>query len=101
VINNKGLADLYKRAYLTWGIDAQVMMVIEELAELTQALSKSYRKTFVGAQNELIDEFTDVQIMMEQLEIILSDQLIDFESCVSKKRTEKLSRLRDMLEATP
>ena len=98
MINNQGLYDIYQKAYKKWGIRAEMMMVVEEMAELTQAISKADRKGIYPTQTELVEEFVDVEIMLEQLEVILSDNLHSFNIMKKNMRHDKLKRLRKMLD---
>ena len=55
-----------KRALETWGKTAQMLMVIEEMSELTKEILKNVNRR----QNniaEIIEETADVEIMLEQL----------------------------------
>lgn len=57
---------LYHTAWVHWGGDAQIDMLIEEMAELTQALLKS-RRNGVAFSYAVLEEFSDVEICMEQI----------------------------------
>lgn len=80
-----------KCAIDTFGAASQVDMVIEECAELTDALMK-YRRGRVGV-NEVVTEIADVQIMCAQLEMIFggSSKIVEME------RLRKMDRLRDRI----
>lgn len=67
-----------------YGYDAQSRQCIEEMAELTQAINKFWRKQLkcgqikvnqVSVQSEeyknLVEELADVQIMLEQMSAML------------------------------
>lgn len=60
--------EIYKKVVEEYGKDAQLKMAIEEMAELTQAICKSFR----GKDNvdNIIEEIADVEIMLAQLKII-------------------------------
>lgn len=60
--------EIYQQAIAKYGKEAQLKMVIEEMAELTQAICKSFR----GANNHenIVEEIADVEIMLAQLKII-------------------------------
>lgn len=62
------IKEIYKQAIETYGKDAQLKMAIEEMAELIQAICKSFR----GADNldNIIEEIADVEIMLAQLKLI-------------------------------
>ena len=55
-----------KRALHTWGGQAQMMMVVEEMSELMKEILKNVNR---GKDNlaEIIEETADVEIMLEQL----------------------------------
>ncbi len=55
-----------QRALGTWGEEAQMLMVIEEMSELTKEILKNInrKKNNVDA---IIEETADVEIMLEQL----------------------------------
>ena len=68
----------------TYGYDAQSRQLIEEMAELTQAISKFWRKhmksgkvkfedTACGTpeENHIAEEIADVEICLEQLKYLL------------------------------
>ena len=85
-----------------YGYDAQSRQCIEEMAELTQAINKYWRKCGNGQSTDksekeclsnLIEEIADVQIMLEQTKFLLAvghdvDKIID----------EKLDRQMERIE---
>ena len=60
--------EILKSAIARYGKTAQMVVAMEEMAELTKELSKFLR----GAHNEdaIAEEIADVRIMLEQLEIM-------------------------------
>jgi len=90
-------AELYRKAYRKWGIEAQMDMVIEEAAELTKEICKAHRKGLIHVQAEVTEELVDMEIMVEQLKVILSDHLHSFDGMYMRMREEKLNRLDDRL----
>ncbi len=83
-----------------YGYDAQSRQCIEEMAELTQAINKFWRKQLgcgkvsldgAGFRNEeyqnLVEEIADVQIMLEQMKIFL-----DCDAIVREVMDNKLKR---------
>lgn len=64
-------------AVRTWGDEAQRLMMIEEMSELTKALCKLSRaKTEADADTaieNIREEMADVQIMLDQMKIIFGD----------------------------
>ena len=88
---------------LRYGYDAQSRQCIEELAELTQAINKFWRKNLgcgcetleeAGVDREsecyinLVEEIADVEIMLEQMKV-----LHDCAEAVTAYRESKLRRL--------
>lgn len=73
-----------------FGIDSQIMVAIEEMAELTDALCK--RKRGRNTPKDIITEIADVQIMMKQLSLIFGKE------AVCAERLRKLYRLHDRLQ---
>ena len=87
---------------LRYGYDAQSRQCIEELAELTQAINKFWRKNLgcgcetleeAGVDREsecyinLVEEIADVEIMLEQMK-----EMLHCGDKVAKIREEKLER---------
>ena len=58
----------YKDFLDSWGYDAQAMMAIEEMSELTKELCKRHRKRADYKEEDMIEEIADVLNMVEQLE---------------------------------
>ena len=87
-------SEILERAVRTYGPDAQLKMMIEEMSELTKAICKLWR-TAPGSLDELhakgsiIEEAADVQIMLDQIKIIVGDT----KQVEAKKLTRLLSRL--------
>lgn len=78
------------RAVNTYGKTPQLIMAMEEMAELIQTLSKDIRgKTDI---ENISEEIADVEIMIEQLKIIY-----DCKDKVNDKRCRKISRLEERL----
>lgn len=57
--------ELYKIALDTYGMNAQDLVAVEEMSELSKVILKSKRSEM--NTEELIDEISDVEIMLEQL----------------------------------
>lgn len=89
--------NIYKRIVDTWGTESQLNMVIEEVGELLQAISKFNRaknkdeETQVEAYRHLCEEVADVINMMNQMREMFSSELID------KYIKEKLDRTEEKL----
>ena len=71
----------------SYGNASQKVKAIEEMAELTQAISKS----LLDNKNNVEEEIADVEIMLTQLKIMYS--LNDIENW----RNYKLKRLKEMV----
>lgn len=81
---------IYKQAIDTFGVIPQVDMLIEEMAELTQALLK-WRLAKLGAYENIHEEVADVEIMLAQIKTGLNESLI------AKYKGEKLDRLEKLI----
>lgn len=78
--------DIYTAAVKKCGKEHQLVLCMEEMAELTKELSKNMR----GFKNT---KMADVEIMLEQLRIIYGNR-----SEVDTIKAEKLLRLSERLE---
>ena len=90
--------ELYKEAIMFWGKPLQVIMVMEEGAELTKELSKWLRKK--GDTVKIAEELADVDIMLEQLKVMMEDEDVKFGEYYARARLKKLERLNKLLEAS-
>jgi len=81
--------ETYRDALTVWGLKAQTLMAIEEMAELTKAICKMDRG---GSKEDLIDEIADVTIMLEQLRLFFG---INQEVC--DRMDQKIERLSKRL----
>ena len=86
---------IFTDAIQTFGKNTQIVVAIEEMSELTKALTKKLR----GSQNlnSIIEEIADVEIMLDQLKLM---------SCVftdvKNERDFKVQRLAERIkEAAP
>ena len=75
-----------------FGKEAQCRQVMEECAELIQAVNKNLRS--IGAKENLIEEMADVGIMLDQLRIMF--EIKDTE--INKIRCEKMKQIKRMVE---
>ena len=86
--------DTYNEAVRAYGKQSQLIMAMEEMAELTKELSKNIR----GSHNTdaISEEIADVEIMLEQLKIIYGNRAaVD---CVKCAKLDRLAvRLTDGL----
>jgi len=93
--------ELYERALKKWGIEAQVSMAIEEMAELTVELCHSLRQNKFVAPTKVLEELADVQIMVEQLTLIFSSEIFDGQARKEEfevYRRQKLQKLKMYLD---
>jgi len=69
--------EVLQKAINTYGVTSQENMAIEEMSELTKAILK-HRRAFGAAEkraaNEnVVEEIADVQIMLDQMRMIYGD----------------------------
>ena len=87
---------ILRKAIDTYGTEAQMMQCIEEMAELIQAINKYFRantdEEMAKAYISVIEEISDVQIMLEQMRLLFGDKAVD------EQITAKLGRLEKRLE---
>lgn len=81
------------KAIETYGVDSQLKMVLEEMAELQKEICKNWR----GRDNvdKIADECADVEIMLAQLKIIYG-----IESAVPIHVNQKINRLKLKLRSS-
>ena len=81
-------------AVRAYGEDTQIMTAIEEMAELTQALSKNKRyPDNLSVLENIAEEIADVRIMLDQLELIFNCSDV-----VENYRVKKIHRLADRIK---
>jgi NTP pyrophosphatase (non-canonical NTP hydrolase) len=83
-----------------YGDDQQVDHLIEEMAELTQALMKSRRGWHHYRTHPVVEELADVLICIESLKIILSAGLMKeggIDALISEEVGRKMIRLRERI----
>lgn len=80
----------YKKFIEKWGVDAQIMMCIEEMSELQKALCKYLRYGKENSNAEIkynvIEEIADVANMIGQLEYIFDEKIINEIKCQKIER---------------
>jgi NTP pyrophosphatase (non-canonical NTP hydrolase) len=81
---------IYRKASDTWGTVAQLIVAVEECAELQQAIIKAIRSG-VPSDN-LAEELADVEIMIEQVKSIFPGMPVE------EWKAKKLARLEKKLE---
>lgn len=93
-------ASLFKKALDTWGEDAQVRMLFEEMSELQKELCKAYRTGGLHTRAQrILEEMVDVEIMMEQLKEIIRPSYQNFDIAYDYEKKRKLRYLNEMLIA--
>lgn len=74
--------NILAEAVKAWGVDSQVTMAFEEMAELTQALCKLRRNNYrwgdgTPYREQVKEEIADVELMIEQLKYMFEIGNID------------------------
>lgn len=95
-------AELLKEAVSRWGKESQSFKAIEEMAELTKALSKAYRKPEKDQILNVLEEIADVRIMLDQMQIIYEPLCYEagMAYTIANEEENKLSRLAYILGVT-
>lgn len=100
-MNNEAI----KKIADTYGYDAQSRQLIEEMAELTQAINKYWRKQLsCGAfpypleenskeEKSIIEEIADVEICISQLKYLLCIKDADIDHIIEQKLNRQLERI--------
>lgn len=85
---------IYQQAIKKFGVDKQVDMLIEEMAELTQALLKVRRyPNDIHRLDNVHEEFADVTIVMRQIETLLfKEQLSEMIAHKEIKLEQKINQ---------
>lgn len=84
---------VYDDAITHYGKESQIMMAVEEMAELTKELAKAFRPDGT-TREKLTDEIADVTIMMEQLRLVF-----DMNAEVQDRIDYKVQRLAQRVGA--
>jgi len=63
------MKEVCQQALDKWGLEKQELILIEEMAELTQALIKNRRNDTNAVHANLVEEIADVEIMLMQLKM--------------------------------
>lgn len=92
----------------TYGYDAQSRQCIEEMAELTQAINKFWRKDLkcgqlttlevpIGSPQELsiVEEIADVEICLAQMKYLLAIREEDINNVIKQKLDRQLERIEN------
>jgi len=92
---------IYETATKKWGIHAQLLVAIEELAELQKAICKHINRD--GPIQDLWEETADVEIMCEQIRHIFSNVQSGYhcpKHNIDEVKKQKLERLAKKLGIT-
>jgi hypothetical protein len=84
---------IYTKVIAKYGVKTQLTKVLEELAELSVEISHAIFSK--GDRAKIIEELSDVEIMLEQIKIIFEIN----ETEVVKVKVKKLARLQKLLES--
>ena len=84
--------EILKKAIKHYGVENQMIQTMEELSELSVAISKCLRyKDDIEARNNLVEEVEDALIMIDQLKIIMDIKDYELE-CYRQYKLERLER---------
>lgn len=83
--------EICEKAVIRFGKTAQLIMAMEEMSELIQALSKDIRGK--GSRDNISEEIADIEIMLAQLKIIYRNS-----NDVDDWRAKKLSLLQKRID---
>lgn len=79
--------DLYNKALNAYGINAQLWVLIEEMAELANEVAKLMRER--SGKQEIITELADVKIMVEQIAFFFGYNEVNVEMHRKLERLEE------------
>lgn len=77
-----------------YGFAEQSRQIIEEMAELTVAISKIHRDWTDKNYNNLIEEMADVQVMLDQM-MYLTGSKYDVKNIMDRKIKRQLERINN------
>ena len=105
-MNNSTYYSKIQKIADAYGYDAQSRQCIEEMAELTQAINKFWRKDLkcgqlttlevpIGSPQELsiIEEIADVEICITQMKYLLAIREEDINKVIEQKLDRQLERI--------
>ncbi len=86
--------EIYQKALDKWGVEAQCIILLEEMAELQIEIIMSIRRgASLQIKDAIIREMADVEIMLEQMKLAFTIS----EAELSYFKEEKLKRLKRRL----
>ena len=85
-----------------YGYEPQSRQLIEEMAELTVALNKAWRKTFdtvdkipnMDDEERIVEEIADVEIMLSQIKYLLGVEERELSRIVESKLYRQIERIK-------
>lgn len=84
--------EVFKKAIETYGEANQIVVLFEEMSELTKEVCKSIRFNKDKYRNHIAEEIADVEIMLEQAKLVYG-----VDDDVEMWRLDKVVRLREQL----
>ena len=88
---------IYTSAISSFGIDSQLVVLIEEMSELTKEITKIIRGK--GVYINIIEEIADVKIMLDQLSLIMEiNGNENYKNDINAMKNKKIQRLKDLLD---
>ena len=91
------MKDIFERAVAVWGIQSQEWKLIEELAELIEAVANC--RTGKCDPHAIIEEIADVEIMIKQLIVMLEMNGIPQPGrLIEAEKDRKIKRLEGLLD---
>ena len=81
-----------------YGYESQARQLIEEMAELTQAINKAWRMgndfdNLLVQKRNIKEEIADVTIMIEQIKYLLSISDTEIDQIIDQKLNRQLERI--------
>jgi|GEM_PF-1170886 len=95
-MNLKQRNEIYQQAVDKWGAQAQMEMANEEATEFALAVRKQLRKNNDQSFANLVEEFADIEIMLEQVELMHSH--LGFRDMINAQKEYKIKRLKKRLD---
>lgn len=85
-----------------YGYDPQSRQLIEEMAELTVAINKAWRKTFdavdklpnMDDEERIVEEIADVEIMLRQIKYLLGVDEDELSQIAERKLDRQIERIK-------
>ena len=84
--------EIVSKSLDTYGNGIQLVVCMEELSELSQAISKEIRG--IGDRSNLVEEMADVIICLEILKQIFAVTNVEIEEWVKFKQERNLKRIK-------